>query len=207
MFRSGFWQFVFWATAVAVSTGCRSPYYADRGAGLGALVGGLGGAAIGSAKGHTAAGALIGTAAGALGGAAIGTAIDSEVARNNALIEERLGRQLAGAVTIPDVIALSQAEVGEDVIVSHIRANGVAQMPTVDDIIVMSRQGVSTSVIRAMQQPPVAASTHVPVRYAPPPVIVEEHYYDYGPRFYPHWGHYRRACPPPGFHWGVTISD
>src|SRR5437868_12192937 len=92
--------------AVAAAPGCRSPYYADRGALFGGLTGAGVGALVGDATGHAGAGAAIGAAAGALTGAAVGDAIDADVARSNAEIAARMGRQMQGAVTPQDVIAM-----------------------------------------------------------------------------------------------------
>ncbi len=156
------------------ASGCRSPYYADRGA----AAGGLGGAAIGSAIGHhngnTAAGALIGAAAGALTGAAVGDAIDQDVAASQAAIQQSLGRQLTGAATSQDVVAMTQAGLSDQVIVTHIQANGVAQTPTVQELIGLRQQGVSDTVIQALQTArtpsvtPPAPAVIVHERYGPP---------------------------------------
>ena len=194
-------------------TGCRSPYYADKAAGLGAVAGGITGALIGEHNGNALAGAAIGTAVGALSGAAVGDVIDSEVARNNALIEERLGRQLRGATTTGDVVAMSQAGVPDDVILAHIRANGTAAPLGVDEIIALNQQGVSSNVIKAMQAPP------APPRMQPAaistPVVVEEHYYApdcHVPAWYHHHRPYRysrRVRHPAhrhGVSWGFSIQ-
>src|SRR4051812_781940 len=76
------------------NVGCQSPFYADRGAGIGALGGAGVGALVGNAVGNTAGGALIGAGVGALGGAAVGSAIDEVQARNRAEIAAQLGRQV-----------------------------------------------------------------------------------------------------------------
>ena len=192
------------ALAICLMSGCYANNYAQRGAGLGALTGGLTGAAIGSHNGNTPAGALIGAAAGTLAGAAIGDTIDQEAARSQAIIEQRLGRQLAGAVTIDDAIAMSSAGLSDDVIATHIRAHGVANNPSVGDLITMRDAGVSDGVIKTMQSsgPPTA-------RLASPegPVIIEEHHYvaPAPPHFYRRhhhgWPHHRQ-----GVHWGVTFG-
>ena len=73
--------------------------------------------------GNTGAGALVGAGVGVLGGATVGSGIDESEARNRALIEARLGRQLAaGAVSPEDVVAMSRAGVNEEVIINQIRA-------------------------------------------------------------------------------------
>jgi len=194
----------------------QSPYYhRDRGFGVGALVGALTGGAIGHNNGQTAEGALIGGAVGALAGAAVGDSVDTDIARNNAVYEQRLARQVSQAVSVPDVITMTQSRLSDNVIVTHIRTYGVAARPQANDLIVMSNAGVSDAVIGAMQTAPLAVAAS-----APPPeyrnVIVREHYY--GPPVYavpvaPYWhhGHCRpypsHMYPPaPGVHWGMSIS-
>jgi outer membrane protein with glycine zipper len=197
------------------AVGCRSPYYADQGA----LVGGLGGAGVGAlvgnAVGHTGAGALIGAGAGALGGALVGNALDDVEARNRAQIAQQMAaanmQVPTGAVTANDAVQMTRAGVAPELIVNHIRANGVAGPLQSGDIIFLSQQGVNPNVIAAMQNPPVravAAPVAVPgpvvvESVAPAPVIVEEHIYG-PPRYYrrPYY-HYP---PPHGVSWGVSVS-
>ena len=176
--------FVTWATA-----GCQSPYHADRGALFGGLMGAGAGALVGDALGNAGAGAAIGAGLGALTGAVVGQEMDDMEARNRALIASQLGRQVrAGAVTIDDVVMMSQAGVDEELIVNHIRGNGMVRPPSTSDLITLNSQGVSTKVIKAMQEPPPAPKTKTVVyaRPAPRPVIVEE--YHYGPSY---------CAPPP----------
>jgi uncharacterized protein YqgC (DUF456 family) len=184
-------------------TGCYAPTYAQRGAGLGAVTGALAGTAIGHHNGDTAAGTLLGAAAGTLAGAAIGDTIDHEVARSEAIIEERLGRRLAGATTVNDVIAMSQAGLSDDVIATHMRANGVSRTPSVDELITLRNSGVSDTVIKAMQQTPQPTP-----QFAAPgaPVIIEEHHY-VAPTF-PYHHHHHRSGPHHrrGVHWGVSFG-
>ncbi len=67
---------LFLAAAIVVSTaGCTTT---QRGAGIGAAVGGLGGAIIGHQTGNKGGGALLGAALGGLGGVAIGNHISEK---------------------------------------------------------------------------------------------------------------------------------
>lgn len=194
----------------------QSPYYhRDRGFGVGALMGALTGGAIGHNNGQTAEGALIGGAVGALAGAVVGDSVDNDIARNNAVYEQRMASQLSQAVSVQDVITMTQSRLSDSVIVTHVRTHGVAARPQANDLIVMSNAGVSEAVIGAMQTAPLTVATP-----APPPeyrnVIVREHYY--GPPVYavpvaPYWHH--GPCRPypmhayprgPGVHWGLSIS-
>jgi uncharacterized protein YcfJ len=176
-----------------LASGCQSASTADQGA----LFGGATGAVLGGIVGHqfhnTAAGAVIGAGAGALTGAVVGNKIDESEARNRALIEQRLGRPVSpGAVSVQDVIAMTQAHVDEQVIVTHVNNNGVARPLVAADVTYLTQNGVSSAVIQAMEnpahQPP--PQTVVVQGAPPPPVIVEERYYD------PYWGpHYYRPYP------------
>ena len=102
---------------VASLAGCASPYRADQGALFGGLTGAGVGALVGNAVGSTGAGAAIGAGVGALSGAAIGGSLDEIEARNRAEIAARIGRP---------------APVGT---------------VTMDDVIAMTRSGVSEDVI------------------------------------------------------------
>ncbi len=182
----------------SLAAGCRSPYYSDRGAVAGGLAGAGIGAALGNSSGNALPAALAGAAIGTITGNAIGDGIDADLARSKAEIEARMGRQMSGAVSNEDVIAMSQAGLSEDVIATHIRAHGVARPPGVNDLIVLRNQGVSDRVIQALQQtPPPAAggAAYAPGGYmvAPREVVVE---HVYGPGYYGPWYH----CPPPHPH-------
>lgn len=195
------------ATALLAS-GCASPYHADRGALFGGLLGAGTGAVVGNALGDTGAGAAIGAGVGALSGAAVGSEMDRIEAQNRAMIEAKMGRQVAaGAVTIDDVIAMTQAHVDDELIVTHVRAHGVARPLQTNDLIYLQQQGVSTQVIKAMQEPPpVPAQAPVVVEQAPPPVIVQE--YRYGPPWgFGYYHHYPPPRPRPHVGWGFTFHN
>jgi hypothetical protein len=193
-----------------LTSGCAS--HADRGTAIGGLGGAGLGALIGDASGHSAEGALIGGAIGAVTGAVVGDSMDQESARRNAEIQARTGRQVSGAVTTADVVAMTQSGLSEEIIATHIRTNGVAGRPQAGDLITLKNQGVSDRVVNAMQTAPLAGAPAVaapvaypqPVYAAPPAIIVEDPYYCppvyYAPR---HWHH----RPPPRVGWSVGISS
>ena len=187
-------------TVASSLTGCRSPYRSDRGA----LWGGLGGAGLGAIIGHqtgnAGSGAAIGAAVGSLTGAAVGDELDHIEAQNRAAIEQQLGRQVRpGAVTMDEVIAMSQSGVGERLIINHIQSHGIVQPPSSADLITLKQAGVPDEVVAVMQNPPQPVTKVVP---APAPVIVEEHHYGYPrPRYIRHRHPHRRH----GFHWGVQV--
>jgi len=194
------------------ATGCQSPYHADRGALFGGLLGAGTGAIVGDALGNAGAGTAIGAGVGALSGAVVGQELDQIEARNRAMIEAQLGRRVtAGAVTIDDVITMTQAGVDDELIVTHVRANGVARPLETNDLITLQQQGVSTRVIKAMQEPPRVQRSPPPVvvrETAPAPVIVEEYHYGpplWGPPFR-HW-HYRYPPCRSGVSWGLSFHN
>jgi hypothetical protein len=170
--------------ASLASTGCQSPYNSDRGALFGGVLGAGTGAVVGAATGHPLAGAAIGAGVGTVSGAAIGNAIDESEAKNRAIIAQQLGRQVAaGAVSTNDVIAMTKSGVNEELIMNHVRANGMVAPLQTGDIIQLQQQGVNPRVIAQMQaSPPRPVQPVVVQQPAPPPVIIEE--YPYGP----YWG-------------------
>jgi hypothetical protein len=180
-------------------------------------VGGLTGAGVGAlagdAAGNTAAGAAIGTVVGALTGAAVGQNIDADLARSRAEIEARMGRQMQGAVTPQDVIAMTQAGLSDDVIATHIRANGMAQPLVANDLINLRNLGVRDYVINVMQQtPPRTAQSNQPLAMypatypvGPAPVMVSPYYPVWGPPPPPPVGFYYSRGPRGRVGWGVSV--
>lgn len=201
---------------VSLAAGCASPYMADKGALLGGLGGAGAGALIGNAAGNTPAGAIIGAGVGTLAGAAIGSGLDEVEARNRAQIEAQLARQLPpGGVTTADVVAMSRSGIDQELIVNHIRANGVAKKVDANDLIMLQNEGVSKYVITTLQTTPPPQNVYAqspypqgPVVAGGPPVIVEEHYYPApyyrGPRYYPP-PYY--CAPPPRIGVGFSYSS
>lgn len=190
--------------------GCRSPYYADRGAGVGALGGAGVGAIVGNAVGDTTAGALIGAGVGALGGAAVGSAIDDVQAQNRAEIAAQLGRQVQpGVATIEEVVAMSRSGVAPPLIVNYVRTSGMARPLTASDVITLHNNGVAADVIQIMQSPPAPVAQAPVLVPGPPvtPVIYEEHYYGPPPYCGPRWGyHHHDYHRGPGVSWGVSVG-
>ncbi|HEX4128710.1 MAG TPA: hypothetical protein VHZ24_01620 [Pirellulales bacterium] len=168
--------------------GCQSPYYADKGAAVGGLGGAGVGALAGAASGHPVAGALIGAGAGAVGGGLVGAGMDQIEARNRAQIAAQMGRQLSpGGVQVNDVLAMSRSGVDEELIVNHVRANGMAQPLQAGDIIVLQQNCVSKNVITAMQSSP-------PHMTAAPALVAPAYYYPPPPAYY-----YPPPVPAVGF--------
>ena len=186
-----------------IHLGCQSPYYADRGAGYGALAGAGTGAIIGNAVGDTGAGAAIGAGIGALTGAAVGQGMDEMAAQNRAQIAAQLGRPVhVGAATTDEVIAMSRAGVDPRLIKNYIRNSGVTTPLTADNVIHLHNQGVATDVIQSLQNPTPPVVAAAPVG----PMIVEEHYYGPPPFRGPCYGPHHVYSPGRRLHWGVSVS-
>lgn len=205
-----------------VSGGCQTPNYQRNGTILGGLGGAGLGAAIGNKSQNALPGALIGGAIGAIAGNAIGEGVDNDraAAQQQAYAQGAATSAARGAVTPQDVIAMSQAGISPEVIATHVRTNGVTQQLQVNDLIYLRNQGVSDSVLQAMQTAPTAQArynaTYTAAIPPPPPArpVVVEHVY---PAYYPppYW---RGYCPPPHYHghyhrhspghvhWGISIG-
>ena len=145
-----------------------SPFHADRGAVFGGVTGAGVGALVGDAVGDPLAGAVIGAGVGALTGAAVGSSLDEIEARNQAQIAAQMGRPVApGAVSVQDVVAMTQAGVDEELIITQIQIHGTVQPLQTHDLIHLKNNGVSPRVVLALQSP-------APFREIPPqPVYVE----------------------------------
>jgi outer membrane lipoprotein SlyB len=164
----------------------------------GAALGGIAGAVIGGIVGHqndeVAEGALIGGAVGAITGGVIGNARQKAqqqqvyapppptVYRSNVQTRTSVpyytstttvpGRK---PVSIADVITMTRSGVNDGVILNQIHTNGVISNPEVNEVVLMSQQGVSNVVITAMQQANVGSGAAVTTyATAPSTVIVEE---------------------------------
>lgn len=184
---------------------------AERGAALGGIGGALAGAAVGKNNGDTAAGALIGGALGLFTGAAIGNSADQRQRR--AAYQNQQMYLYSRAATANDVVSMSQNGVGEDVIINHIRENGIQRRPDVSEVIALHRQGVSERVITAMQNAPEGGRPVAPPQpvYRARPVVVEEYYYvrpaHYPPHYYHHdYHHDYYHHPHSGSHWGFSFG-
>ena len=203
---------------IAVSAlGCRSPYRSDQGALLGGLLGAGAGAIVGNQLGNTGAGAAIGAGLGVISGAVIGSELDEIEAENRAAIAQQMGREIsASAVTIDDVISMTQSSVADELIVTHIRAHGVARPLEPSDLAYLTQQGVSTPVIKAMQEPPrrpAPAAQPVVIRESRPPIIIREYHNDpfcdphYSPHYYSHGRRYNRGHSRPATSFGMTFHN
>ena len=116
----------------------------------GAVIGGITGALIGEHNDEPLAGAIIGSTAGALLGSAAGQANERHEAEITAFEQQHLEH----AVTLNQILAMTQAGVDDAVIISRIKTNGPAQTLNTDDIISLSKSQVAASVISSYQARP-----------------------------------------------------
>ena len=183
------------------AVGCHPMNYTDQGTLLGGATGAGVGALIGEATGGNAGpGALIGAGVGAIAGNFVGNGLDEVEARNRAQIAAQMGRQIPpGGVQPQDIIAMTSAGVDEELIVNHIRANGVAVPLQAQDVIALQQQGVSKGIIAALQTSPRPQMSAPPVAVpmAPQPMMMAQPYYYPQPVYYgpPPWR------PAPSFYY------
>ncbi len=148
------------AAGIAVLlTGCQYPDGEPNNTASGALIGGAVGAITGAAIGgprHGGEGALIGAAAGALTGGAIGNSMDqAQAAQLRAQAPQTYQRVAQGQpLTISDIKALAEANVGDDVIISQIRNSHTVFHLSASEIIDLHNAGVSEKVINFMINTP-----------------------------------------------------
>lgn len=153
----------------------------------GATVGGVTGAVIGGIIGHqndeVPEGALIGGAVGAIAGGLLGRAQDNDLARQryhqHQIYQQQQQRIYAqqqavvdSGISMTDVINMSRSGVSESLILSQMQSRGVQRRLEVNEIIALHQQGVSDTIIGAMQAAPLASQRSVAVQ---PSVIVEQH--------------------------------
>ena len=129
-----------------------------------AVIGGVTGALIGEHNNDPLAGAIIGTAAGAL----LGNAISQENDRVKTEVAAAEADYMENAVTLDQLLEMTQAGVDDSVIISRIEANGPAQKLTTNDIILLSKSQVAPAVISTYQTPPKARVENIHTGYPTP---------------------------------------
>ena len=196
-----------------ISCGCSASNHTDTGTMNGALVGAGVGAAIGEHNDQPLAGALIGATTGAIAGNMIGESMDRREAayeakfrKDQEIMRQHTTDQSKNAVTLEQLLKMSQANVSDDVIVSQIEGRGAAQSLSTEDIIYLTRQQVSSDVIKSYQTSTVVNSGRSQnstklMRTQDGPVVVERHYH----RGVPHRYYQPTPVIPPrsGFFIGV----
>jgi hypothetical protein len=162
---------LFVGVMMLLGCGCDTMSNTDKGALAGTALGAGAGAAIGSTVGKAGAGALIGGAAGLVGGALVGNAADRQEAHDHA-VAAAYAANARPALSIFDVVKMTQQHISDTVIIHDIRETGSAYNLTADDIIWLKQQGVSDAVVIEMQsrRPGVVYTTGP---YARPVYVVE----------------------------------
>lgn len=168
------------------------------GGGLGAITGAI----IGNQSGKSGEGALIGLATGAIAGRLLGKSKDQQDAYNNSLGYQQAAQAnaqvAAAAITNYDLIRMTQAGVGDDLIISTVRSRGSRLDLSPEGLIALKQAGVSDRVVLSIQGANAyAAQAPVVSRPARPVVVVEPSYHppviyhSYRPR--PYYRHHRGA--------------
>ncbi|MAI69879.1 MAG: hypothetical protein CMM01_03085 [Rhodopirellula sp.] len=192
--------------------------HTQRGATVGGIAGAVAGAAIGDHNGETGAGAAIGGIIGAFAGGLLGNAEDKQQAyqrqRQYQTSQKQLHEHQRTAVSAQDVVAMTRNGLSEQVIINQIQQRGVQKQPQVADIIALHQQGVSESIITAMQQAQHRPTSHnrvtIPVtRKSSPqswygPVIPPTHSYHVVPSYPPPRCYY---YPEPIYHYHHGYSS
>jgi hypothetical protein len=191
------------AAVCLFACGCNSPYRSDKGALFGGLGGAGLGAVVGNAVGNTGAGAAIGAGVGALSGAAIGGSLDEIEARNRAEIEARLGRPAPSGAVTIDDVVAMTRAGVTEEVIVTHVQNHGVVAPLRAPDLIMLQQQGVSPRVVNAMQTPV-----VPAAYAAPPpgVIVEQPYVVPAPYY---WGPppcYYRPYPRRGFSWGVAVG-
>jgi len=152
-----------------------------------AVIGGVAGAIIGGIAGNqndeTPEGIAIGGVAGAIAGHVIGKTKDrnleeryhyqrqtAQIARQQ---EYQQAVQFQKAISIQDVISLSNSGVSQQLIINQIHNNGVQQEIGVPEILALHQNGVSELVINEMQRASVGAPISPTVIARPPAGLVK----------------------------------
>jgi hypothetical protein len=153
-------------STAALTGGCS---HTDQGVVGGGMFGALLGAIVGGPR-HAVAGAAIGGAAGAITGGAIGASEDRAERREQA----QIAAMRQPPLSIQDVISLTASGVGDDVIVSQIRASGAVYHLSAQDLLTLNNAGVRPGVIREMQATPTRPVRQVYTAVPVQPVYVVE---------------------------------
>ena len=193
--------------AVITVSGCTANSHAERGTAVGGATGAVAGTMIGAQSGNAGKGAVIGTMAGMVAGNLIGQDMDQQEIAREKYYTEAYARERENAVSIAQLIEMSEAGVADEVIIAKIQEDGPREQLSTDDIITLTKRNVSSDVIKAYQARP--------IRELPPsrrtsrdPVIIERHYlqpaYPAGPRS---GAYYRHSIPHGRTQWGLSIQN
>jgi hypothetical protein len=189
---------------MVLSVGCNSPYRSDQGALVGGLTGAGLGALVGNSVGNTGAGAAIGAGVGALSGAAVGGSLDEIEARNRAEIEARLGRPAPAGAVTIDDVVAMTRAGVSEEVIANHVQNHGMTAPLRASDLIMLQQQRVSPRVVQIMQAPPAPA---PAAYAAPgPVLVDP--YAVPPPYY--WGppyppYYYRPYPRARVGWGISF--
>jgi hypothetical protein len=158
---------------LVLGSGCSNMSNTDKGVVTGGVLGAGAGALIGAATHHAGAGALIGTGVGAVAGGLTGAAIDDSEKKQKAqqaAAAAAAARQ--PAPTLPEIVEMTQKGISDAVIIDQIRLSGAIYHLRAADIGYLTDSGVREQVIRELQA--TAYRQPRRVIYAPGPAPVEE---------------------------------
>jgi uncharacterized protein YcfJ len=154
-----------------------------RGAGIGGAAGAIIGGIIGHQNNETVEGALIGGAVGAITGGVIGNNRDRQIrdAQTIQWQQQQIRQQQAyqqqqmqRAVSMQDVVSMSQSGISDSVIINQMQTGGVTHRIGVSEIIALHQQGVHEVVINSMQNAPLAGAVQRPVIVQSQPQVIVE---------------------------------
>lgn len=166
---------------------------AEKGVGLGGLVGAGLGTAVGAATGNPKTGAVVGGLVGAGTGGLIGNSIDREDQQKKEVIQATAAANAAAArqLGITDVIHMVSQGHDEQVIITQIRNSGSTFSLTASDLDFLRQNNVPSRVIIEMQNARPLAAVPRPVYVRPHPAVI---YHEPPPVVIVR----PRPCPPPG---------
>ena len=188
-------------------SGCTANSHAERGTVVGGATGAVAGTMIGANSGNAGKGAVIGTMAGMVAGNLIGQDMDQQKIAREKYYTETYARERKNAVSIAQLIEMSEAGVADEVIIAKIQEDGPRQQLATDDIITLTKRNVSSDVIKAYQTRP-ARELPPSRRTSRDSVIIERHYlqpeYPAAPRS---GAYYRHSIPNGRTQWGLSIQN
>ncbi len=153
--RKVFERFIAGSILLATCVGCSNMNNTQKGAVVGTAGGAGLGAIIGKQLGNTGAGAAIGAVTGLAAGALIGNSEDVKEENDNAQRQAayQQDRQVREdkAISNDQVIRMAQANLDDGIICNEIRTHGGKFDTSPNAIIYLQQQGVSNTVIQAMQ--------------------------------------------------------
>ncbi len=133
---------------LTLTAGCSSCSNTGQGLLTGGAVGAVLGTVVGAAAGRPLQGAAIGAA---MGGAVGGAAGAAEDRRDRRYAQAAANAEARGQYELTEVAKMAQAQVGDAVIIQHIRNSGAVFNLSADQVTWLKQQGVSDVVIQEME--------------------------------------------------------